>query len=312
LTDNSSSFVNLHVHTEFSLLDGAITIKKLINKAAGFNMPGVAVTDHGNMFGAVQLFTNSKNTGVKPIIGCEVYVAPGDRRDHAPSRDGQPNNYHLVLLVMNEKGYRNLSRLVTMGYLEGFYYKPRIDMEILREYNEGLIALSACLKGIVPYNIRKGRMDIAAQKARELETIFDDNRFYLEVQSNGMPEQNQLNKKLRELSSELSIPLVGTNDCHYLNREDSEAHDALLCIQTGKIVDDPNRMRFSTDEFYFKTREEMEKTFDGDYSDALDNTVEIAKRCSYEMEFGKYKYPVYTTEEGKSLDDMVREQARKT
>ena len=308
---DSSTFVNLHVHTEFSLLDGAITIKDLIKKAAGFNMPGVAISDHGNMFGAVQLFTHSKNTGVKPIIGCEVYVAPGDRRDHAPSKDGQPNNYHLVLLVMNETGYRNLSRLVTMGHIEGFYYKPRIDMEILRNYNEGLIALSACMKGIVPYNIRKGRMDIAAQKAREFENIFDDGRFYLEVQSNGMPEQDQLNKKLRELSNELKIPLVGTNDCHYLNREDSEAHDALLCIQTGKIVDDPDRMRFSTDEFYFKSREEMEKTFDGDYTDALDNTLEIACRCTYEMEFGIYKYPVYHTDEGKGLDDLVREQARK-
>ena len=310
MSDNST-FVNLHVHTEFSLLDGAITIKNLIKKAAGFNMPGVAITDHGNMFGAVQLFTHSKNTGVKPIIGCEVYVAPGDRRDHAPSKDGQPNNYHLVLLVMNETGYRNLSRLVTMGHIEGFYYKPRIDMEILRNYNEGLIALSACMKGIVPYNIRKGRMDIAAQKAREFENIFDDGRFYLEVQSNGMPEQDQLNKKLRELSNELKIPLVGTNDCHYLNREDSEAHDALLCIQTGKIVDDPDRMRFSTDEFYFKSREEMEKTFDGDFTDSLDNTLEIASRCTYEMEFGIYKYPVYHTDEGKGLDDLVREQARK-
>ncbi len=309
MSDNSS-FVNLHVHTEFSLLDGAITIKKLINKAASLNMPGVAVTDHGNMFGTVQLFTHSAKTDVKPIIGCEVYVAPGDRRDLAPSKDGQPNNYHLVLLVMNETGYRNLSRLVTMGYLEGFYYKPRIDMEILRQYNEGLIAMSACMKGIVPYNIRKGRMDIAAQKAREFESIFDDGRFYLEVQANGMPEQNDLNRKLKELSNELSIPLVGTNDCHYLNREDSEAHDALLCIQTGKIVDDPDRMRFSTNEFYFKSRKEMEETFDGDYSDALDNTVEIAKRCTYQMEFGKYKYPVYDTDPGKTLDDMVREQAR--
>ena len=309
MSDNST-FVNLHVHTEFSLLDGAISIKNLLNKAKSLNMPGVAITDHGNMFGAVQLFTHSAKTEIKPIIGCEVYVAPGDRRDRAPSKDGQPNNYHLILLVMNETGYRNLSRLVTMGYLEGFYYKPRIDMEILSQYNEGLIALSACLKGIVPYNIRKGRIDIAAQKARELEAIFDDRRFYLEVQANGMPEQNDLNKKLRQLSNELSIPLVGTNDCHYLNSEDSEAHDALLCIQTGKIVDDPDRMRFSTNEFYFKSREQMEETFDGDYSDALDNTVEIASRCNYEMEFGKYKYPVYDTDEGKTLDDMVREQAR--
>ena len=165
------SFVNLHVHTEYSLLDGAITIKNMIKKARDLGMTSVAVTDHGNIFGAVQLFTQAEKANIKPIIGCETYVAPGDRRDHAPSKDGQPNNYHLLLLVMNETGYKNLSRLVTMGYLEGFYYKPRIDMEILREYNEGLIALSACMKGIVPYNIRKGRMDLAKEKAREFESI---------------------------------------------------------------------------------------------------------------------------------------------
>ncbi len=308
---DSSSFVNLHVHTEFSLLDGAITIKDLIKKAEGFNMPYVAVTDHGNMFGAVQLFSQCKGTSVKPIIGCEVYVAPGDRRDHAPAKDGQPNNYHLVLLVMNETGYKNLSRLVTMGHLEGFYYKPRIDMEILRLYNEGLIAMSACMKGIVPYYIMKGRMEIAAQKAQELESIFDDNRFYLEVQANGMPEQDDVNKRLRELSKRLSIPLVATNDCHYLNREHAEAHDALLCIQTGKLVDDVDRMRFSTNEFYFKSREEIEKTLGDGYTDALDNTVKIAERCTYQMKFGEYKYPVYHIEGEKSLDDLLKEEARK-
>ncbi|NLA74756.1 MAG: PHP domain-containing protein, partial [Deltaproteobacteria bacterium] len=308
---DSSNFVNLHVHTEFSLLDGAITIKKLIKKAAGLNMPYVAITDHGNMFGAVQLFSECENTGIKPIIGCEVYVAPGDRRDHAPANDGQPNNYHLVLLVMNETGYKNLSRLVTMAHLEGFYYKPRIDMEILRQYNEGLIAMSACLKGVVPYNITKGRMEIAAQKARELESIFDNSRFYLEVQANGMPEQDEVNKGLRELSKRLSIPLVATNDCHYLNREHAEAHDALLCIQTGKLVDDPDRMRFSTNEFYYKSREEMEKSLGNGYTEALDNTVRIAERCNYQMKFGEYKYPVYRIDGEKGLDDTIREEARK-
>lgn len=308
---DSSSFVNLHVHTEFSLLDGAITIKDLIKKAEGFNMPYVAVTDHGNMFGAVQLFTQCKGSSVKPIIGCEVYVAPGDRRDHAPANDGQPSNYHLVLLVMNETGYKNLSRLVTMGHLEGFYYKPRVDMEILRDYNEGLIAMSACMKGIVPYHIMKGRMEIAAQKAREFESIFDDGRFYLEVQANGMPEQDDVNKKLRELSKKLSIPLVATNDCHYLNREHAEAHDALLCIQTGKLVDDTDRMRFSTNEFYFKSREEIEKTLGEGYTEALDNTVKIAERCTYQMKFGEYKYPVYHIEGDKSLNDLLKEEARK-
>ncbi|MFC1494048.1 DNA polymerase III subunit alpha [Thermodesulfobacteriota bacterium] len=310
MSDNPS-FVNLHVHTEYSLLDGAIPIKKMIKKAADLGMKSVAITDHGNIFGAVQLFTEAAKANIKPIIGCEIYVAPGDRRDHAPSRDGQPNNYHLVLIVMNEAGYKNLSRLVTMGYLEGFYYKPRVDMEILREYNEGLIALSACMKGIVPYNIGKGRMDLAKEKAQELESIFNNGRFYLEVQANGMPEQDELNRKLRELSGEISIPLVGTNDCHYLNKEESEAHDALLCIQTGRIVDDPQRMKFSTNEFYFKSRKEMERTFTDDYSDALNNTLEIAQKCTYEMEFGNYKYPVYYTEGKRDLNEIVRDDARK-
>jgi DNA polymerase-3 subunit alpha len=211
-THNSSSFVNLHVHTEFSLLDGAISIKKLINKAISLGMDSVAITDHGNIFGAVQLFTKATRAGIRPILGCEVYVAPGDRRERSPAKDGQPNAYHLVLLVMNEKGYKNLSRLVTLGHLEGFYYHPRIDMELLRECNEGLIALSACLKGVIQYHITSDKMDIAKEKARELDAIFDKGRFYLEVQANKIPEQIEANKVLREFSQQLSIPLVATND----------------------------------------------------------------------------------------------------
>ena len=305
------SFVNLHVHTEYSLLDGAITIKKMIKKALGLGMDSVAITDHGNIFGAIQLFSEAAKVGIRPIIGCEVYMAPGDRREHSPSIDGQPNSYHLVLLVMNEKGYKNLSRLVTLGHLEGFYYRPRIDMEILKEHNEGLIALSACMKGIVPYNIIRGRMDTAREKALELATIFDQDRFYLEVQANGMPEQIEVNRALKDLSTELSIPLVATNDCHYLNREDSEAHDALLCIQTGKIIDDPQRMKFSTNEFFYKSRNEMEASLDEGYSEALDNTLKIASRCTYDMEFGNYKYPVFHTSGSQDLDELIRQEAQK-
>ncbi len=310
-TDNSSSFVNLHVHTEFSLLDGAISIKKLINKAISLGMDSVAITDHGNIFGAVQLFTKAARAGIRPILGCEVYVAPGDRRERSPAKDGQPNAYHLVLLVMNEKGYKNLSRLVTLGHLEGFYYHPRIDMELLRECNEGLIALSACLKGVIPYHITSGKMDIAKEKARELDAIFDKGRFYLEVQANKIPEQIEANKVLREFSQQLSIPLVATNDCHYLTREDSEAHDALLCIQTGKIIDDRQRMKFSTDEFFFKSRKEMEDSLGERYSEALDNTIEIAERCRYEMEFGKYKYPVFHTQGKQDLNELLTQEAQK-
>jgi DNA polymerase-3 subunit alpha len=307
-----SPFVQLHVHTEYSLLDGAIRIRQLLEKAKGFGMDAVAITDHGNMFGAVQLFDQASKVGIKPILGCEVYVAPGHRKDRTPSPDGGPNAHHLVLLVMNREGYKNLSRLVTLGHLEGFYYHPRIDKELLREYNGGLIALSACLKGIVPYLINSGRVEEAKQEAMELASIFDNNRFYLEVQANTMPEQIRVNGVLQELSRELSIPPVATNDCHYLNREDSEAHDVLLCIQTGKMVDDPNRMRFSTNELFFKSRPEMVDSLGaGDYSEALDNTIDIARRCEYEMEFGQYKYPVFTASKEKSLDDMLSEEARK-
>ncbi|MFC1866968.1 DNA polymerase III subunit alpha [Thermodesulfobacteriota bacterium] len=310
MTENSS-FVNLHVHTEFSLLDGAIKINRLLDKVKALGMDSVAITDHGNIFGAVQLFDQAGKAGVRPILGCEVYMAPGHRKERSPSRDGQPNNYHLILLVMNKKGYNNLSRLVTLGHLEGFYYRPRIDMELLKEYNEGLIALSACLKGTVSYFINSGMEDIAKQKAKELAAIFDHDRFFLEVQANGIPEQMEANKILKEFSAELSIPLVATNDCHYLNREDSEAHDALLCIQTGKIVDDPNRMRFSTNEFFFKSRKEMETSLGKEYSKALDNTLEIARRCQYEMEFGNYKYPVFQTDGKKDLDELLAHDALK-
>ncbi|MBW1911660.1 MAG: DNA polymerase III subunit alpha [Deltaproteobacteria bacterium] len=311
MTDNTH-FVNLHVHTEFSLLDGAIPIKRLLQKTNRLGMDSVAITDHGNIFGAVQLFEKAADFDVRPVLGCELYVAPGNRQERTPSGDGQPNAYHLVLLVMNETGYKNLCRLVTLGHLEGFYYHPRVDMDLLKEFNEGLIALSACLKGVVPYFIRSGRVEHAKEKAKELSNIFDKERFYLEVQANKMPEQVEVNRVLREFSQDLSIPIVATNDCHYLNREDSEAHDALLCIQTGKIIDDPQRLKFSSDEFYFKSREEMEASFGGDnFSDALDNTVDVARRCQYVMEFGNYKYPVFNVPDQLDLNALLEQEAKK-
>ena len=303
------SFVHLHVHTEYSLLDGAIRIPNMLEKAWSLGMDSVAITDHGNMFGAVQFFDQAKKSGIKPILGCEVYLAPGDRRDKSSPTNGGPSSYHLILLVMDATGYKNLSRLVTLGYLEGFYYHPRIDMELLRELNSGLIALSACLKGPVAFAIRQGKIDVARKRAEELASIFDNERFFLEVQANGMRDQEKVNVALRELAQELSLPLVATNDCHYLERKDAEAHDALLCIQTGKTVDDTNRMKFPTDEFYFKSREEMEAALPG-LEDALDNTTLIASRCGFDMEFGNYKYPVFDVPGGKSLDDLLREQAK--
>ncbi|MBN1850188.1 MAG: DNA polymerase III subunit alpha [Deltaproteobacteria bacterium] len=306
-----SSFVHLHVHSEFSLLDGAIKINKMLDKAQQLGMDTVAISDHGNMFGAVQLFDKAGKRGMKSVLGCEMYVAPGNRKERAPSRDGRPNAFHLVLLVMNEEGYKNLSRLVTLGHLEGFYYHPRIDMELLKIYNRGLIALSACLKGEIPYYIQSDQMENAKQKIIEFSSLFDKDRFYLEVQANMMPEQRKLNRILKELSKDLSVPLAATNDCHYLNKEDAEAHDALLCIQTGKTIEDPKRLKFSNDEFYFKSKSEMIGSLGKEYLEAVDNTVEIARRCQYEMRFGDYKYPVFHTPDKMDLNTVITQEARK-
>ena len=305
-----SPFVHLHVHTEYSLLDGAIRINRMLDKARNLGMESVAITDHGNMFGVVPFYDQATKAGIKPIIGCEVYVAPGDRQNRAPSTDGSPNAYHLILLVMNDQGYRNLSALVTLGHLEGFYYHPRVDMALLREYNTGLIALSACLKGNIPFLISRGRTEMARQMAGEMASIFDNDRFYLEVQANKLEEQDRVNQALREISHDLSIPLVGTNDCHYLDREDAEAHDVLLCIQTGKSIDDEKRLKFSSDEFYFKSRTEMEEGLKG-FNDALDNTSLVAGLCEYEMEFGRYKFPVFGNQGKQGLNGLLREEALK-
>ena len=303
-------FVHLHVHTEFSLLDGAIRVKSLMEKSRKLNMPAVALTDHGNMFGAVQFYKQATEAGIKPIIGCEVYMAPGDRRDKSPSRNGLPHAFHLILLAMNEEGYKNLSRLVTRAHLEGFYYHPRIDMSLLRELNGGLIALSACLKGVIPFHILAGRMDLAKKKAEEMASLFDGDRFFLEVQANRLAEQEKVNQGLKALSEELSLPMVATNDCHYLNQTDAEAHDVLLCIQTGKTVDEPKRLKFSSDEFYFKSRAEMETALPG-FEGAMEQTCRVAERCRFEMTFGEYKYPVFQVPGAKSLNEMLVDAAQK-
>ncbi len=303
-------FVHLHIHTEYSLLDGAIRIKDMIKKARSLGMEAVAITDHGNMFGAVEFYDIAQKEGIKPIIGCEVYVAPNSRKERSASRIGGPTDYHLVLLVMNERGYKNLCKLITLSHLEGFYYHPRVDLELLREYNEGLIALSACLKGIIPYHINLDRLDVAKEKAIELASIFDHERFFLEVQANMLPEQIKVNKALKELGHELSIPLVASNDCHYLNKEDAEAHDILLCIQTGKTINDENRLKFSNDQFYFKSPSEMFSDLSG-FEEALSNTFYVASKCDYEMEFGRYKYPEFRAPEGTTLEELFTERAKK-
>jgi len=304
-----ANFVHLHLHSQYSLLDGGIKIPDLIDRAKQYKMPAVAVTDHGNMFGAVEFYSKAMAAGIKPIIGCEVYVAPGSRFDKSNARGSSEASFHLVLLCKNLVGYRNLCRMVSAGYREGFYYKPRIDWELLREHNEGLIALTACLGGEVPSLIGKGQLDRATERTREMAQIFDRDRLYLEIQENFLPEQEPVNKGLIEISRELSLPMVATNDCHYLTREDAYAHEVLLCIQTGKTMDDPGRMRFSNDEFYVKTPAEMAELFKAT-PDALANTVAIAQRCNLELDFDTYHFPQYEKPADKTLDDVLEEMAK--
>ena len=306
-----SNFVHLHLHTQWSLLDGAIRPAELISLAKELKMPAVAVTDHGNLFGAIEFYQKAMSAGIKPIIGCEAYVAPGSRTDRTPpSRGGSPEaSFHIVLLVKNAKGYQNLCRLLSSAYIEGFYYRPRIDKGLLKEHNEGLIALSACLHGEVSYWASMGQMDAALKAASEYKEIFAGRRFYLEMQHNGIEEQVKVNRALIEIGKKLDIPLVATNDCHYLRKTDARIHDILLCIQTGATVGEESRMRFSTEEFYVKTPEEMAAAFK-DTPEAIANTIEIAERCNFELKLGEHHLPDFPVPEGETLDSLIEKKAR--
>ncbi len=306
------SFVHLHLHTQYSLLDGANKIDRLVPRVSKAGMPAVAMTDHGNMFGTVEFYRTASKAGVKPIIGCEVYVAPGDRRDRQKVVRGDDHetagNYHLILLAMNKLGYQNLCRLVTAGYTEGFYYKPRVDKELLRELNGGLIALSGCLASEVNRAIAAGSLDRARAVLGEYREMFDG-RYYVEIQDNHLKEQDRANEALVGLAHELSLPLVATNDCHYLEPADAHAHDALLCIQTGKTMSDDSRWRFGTDQLYVKSAEEMLEAFP-DTPEAISNTVDIANRIELELEFGRYQFPVFATSGGLTLEQELSQDAR--
>jgi len=306
-TTNIPDFVHLHVHTQYSLLDGAIRIDDMLQRAAEFGMHSVATTDHGTMFGAVEFFEKATKAGIKPIIGIEIYVAPRSRFDKTPL--DSKGLSHLVLLAENQEGYRNLCKLATAAQLEGFYYKPRIDKQLLREHSKGLIALTACLHGEVPLRIRDGNMDIADAAALEYLKIFGENNFYLEVQNNGIDIQEHVNQALLDMSQRLSIPLVASNDCHYLQREDVRAHDVLLCIQTGKTIHDNDRLKFRTDQLYFKSKEEMQAYFKS-YPDALANTVDIAARCNLEFDFDTYHFPNFDAGAERSVDEVFDEKVR--
>jgi DNA polymerase-3 subunit alpha len=301
-------FVHLHLHSQYSLLDGAIRFEELFPLARTYGMKSLALTDHGNMFGAIEFYQGAISHGIKPIIGCEIYVAPESRLKKEPGKV-KDASYHLVLLVKNLEGYGNLIRLISLAHLEGFYYKPRVDKELLAKYNAGLIILSSCLKGEIPSLLLAEKHDEARAVAGWCKEVFDQGRFYLELQDNGLEEQRSVNQGLAALSRELGIPLVATNDCHYLRREDAVAQDVLLCIQTGKTLKDPKRMKFSTDQFYLRPAAEMERLF-SPYPEALRNTLEIAEQCNLELRFEEYHLPRFKPPSGESLDHYLEQSAQ--
>jgi len=303
-----TDFVHLHNHTEYSLLDGASRVSDLVDKACEMQMPAVAITDHRNMFGVMEFYMEAKGKGIKPILGCEVNVSPSSRLN----RDPKESSYHLVLLARNKTGYMNLMELVSRGYLEGFYYRARVDRELLEEYHEGLMALSACIQGQVPALLLAGQTKQARQVAGELRDIFGQENFYLELQYHELEAEKRVMPEIVKLARSLDIPLVATNDCHYLRREDAEAHEALLAIQTGKMIDDPTGIKFGSDLFYFRSVEEMESLF-SDYPEALTNSLKIAERCNVDIPFGgdvDVVIPDYEVPEGHDPDSYIEELAR--
>jgi DNA polymerase-3 subunit alpha len=299
-------FVHLHNHSDYSILDGAITVEKLVKKTAELGMKAVALTDHGNMFGAIDFYQAARKAGIRPIIGEEFYMAPGSRKVKESSRNnGEETSYHLILMAKDITGYRNLMKLSSVAFTEGFYYKPRIDFEVLESYHEGLIVSSACLGGQIPSMILKGKVREARILAGKFKEIFGKDNFYLELQYHGMPEQETVNRELVKIGTEMDISLIATNDAHYVNKEDSRSHEVLLCVQTGKLMKDGDRMKFPSDEFYLKSNEEMKALFQ-DYPDALINTVKISEMVDIELELGKPILPHFEVPEGFNLDTYLR------
>ena len=299
------AFTHLHVHTEYSLLDGSSKIKEITKRAKELGMDSLAITDHGVMYGVIDFYRAALDNGIKPIIGCEVYVAPGSRFDKEANA-GDDRYYHLILLAENNRGYENLCKIVSKGFVEGFYYKPRVDYEVLREFSEGLICLSACLAGEVQRFLNRGEYEKAKEAALRHVDIFGKDNYFLELQDHGILEQQSVNQQLLRLSEEIGVDFVCTNDVHYTYAEDAEAHDILLCIQTGKKKADEDRMRYEGGQFYLKSEEEMAELFKF-APQALENTHKIAERCNVTFEFGKTKLPNYEVPEGYTAWTYLKE-----
>ncbi|MGX8728063.1 MAG: DNA polymerase III subunit alpha, partial [Lachnospiraceae bacterium] len=289
-------FAHLHVHTEYSLLDGSNKIKEYVARVKELGMTAAAITDHGVMYGCIDFYRECKKQGIHPVLGCEVYVSPGSMRDRE-AHAGDDRYYHLILLAENDKGFANLTRIVSAGFVDGFYYKPRVDKELLRQYHEGLICTSACLAGEVARNLSRGSYEAAVAAAKEYRDIFGKDNFFLEMQDHGIPEQQHVNRQLVRMRDEEGFPLICTNDCHYTLAEDAEPHDILLCLQTAKKVSDEDRMRYEGGQYYVKSPEEMAALFRY-VPEALENTGKIAERCQVEIVFGERKLPRYEVPAG--------------
>ena len=303
-----ADFVHLHLHTQYSLLDGACQLDKLVAKAKEYRMPALAVTDHGNLFGAVDFYALASKEGIKPIIGCEVYVAPSSRFERTP-QDGQYEGAnHLTLLARDMAGYKNLIKLVTAGYLEGFYYKPRIDRELFAQHAQGLLALSGCLNSEFCHALLAKDDAKAVQTAGWFMDLLGRENFYLEIQDHGLEDQRIVNQGVLRVAKQTGLPIVATNDVHYLNGGDHKAHEILLCVQTGKTMKDADRWRFSSQQFYFKSPAEMATLF-GELPESLKNSVAVAERCNLELKFGRILLPKYSVPEGFTLDSYLRKLA---
>ena len=292
------SFVHLHVHTEYSLLDGACRISDMMERVKELGQDAIAITDHGVMYGCIDFYKAAKAAGIKPIIGCEVYVARRGMEDRIHGIDNDP--YHLVLLCENRKGYENLCLLVSEAFMHGFYSKPRVDLELLRKHHEGLIALSACLAGAIPQYLMNEDYQAAKDYALKMRDIFGEGNFFLELQDHDIPEQTPVNQGILRIARETGLPLVVTNDAHYLRKEDAAMQDVLLCVQTGRTVDDENRMKFQTEEFYLKSEDELRALFPN-CDEAFDNTVAIAQRCNVEFVFNQYHLPSFPVPSGRCM-----------